>query len=325
MSNTLTQNQRASIRDNHSLIAVSDLGRLFTLALIAFMSWIMPEKFWRSLSFLMASLYARLRSKRTLLRMKKNEKICGDDLKIHRPGIIEIYRMAGVIEQYFQYLREYRPKGWNPHVRICGREHIEKALESGRGGILWIAPFHYNQLVLKKGLTQAGFALSHLSAYSHGFPGTRFGLSVLSPIWIKVEEKYLFERIVIQQGGKLNHIKRIEKRLIENGLVSISCVPLPDQMKVEQKILNGRFPFATGAPSFALATRAALLPVFTIRRAVDKFEIIVETPLTIPATKSRHEEINLLLNSYAKLVESYVVQYPTLFSEWHKLRKNETL
>jgi lauroyl/myristoyl acyltransferase len=111
----------------------------------------------------------------------------------------------------------------------------------------------------------------------------------------------------------LGYIRKLERRLRENGLVSINCGAIRDQKRVEKPILNGRIQLATGAPSLALATGAALLPVFTIRRAPGDFEIIIEPSLDLPEIKNRHKAVELLIYKYAKLVESYMVRYPTLF------------
>jgi len=235
------------------------------------------------------------------------------------PVLIEIHALAGLYEQQLQYLREYRPGGWRPRIRLLGREHIEKALEDGCGGILWVGPFLHSNLVVKKGLQQAGFTISHLSVYNHGLSDTRFGLRFINPIKIKVENRYLEERIIIPPGRELGYIRKLERRLRENELVSITCRTVGHK-RIEQPILNGKIQLATGAPSFALATRAALLPVFTIRKAAGSFEIIIEPPLELPKAESRHEAVKLLLNRYVQLVESYMVRYPTLFSRWADLK-----
>jgi len=267
--------------------------------------------------------------KRSQARANVIERICGSDVKGYAPRHIEIQRAANTIEQTFQYFREYRPGGWNPNIELRGREHIEKALENGRGGILWIAPFFFNNLIVKKGLSQAGFPINHLSTFFHGPSPSRLGIKFINPIWINAENKYLDERIVIQPGRKLiylhpgnkmGHIRKIEKRLKENSLVLISCEPTLSQKKIEQPVLNGLFPFATGAPSFALANGSALLPVFTISKKPNTFEVHIEAPLDMPEMKGRHENIKILINNYSRTIESYVAQNPTLFRPWDYFR-----
>jgi hypothetical protein len=93
-------------------------------------------------------------------------------------------------------------------------------------------------------------------------------------------------------------------------------MPIRDQKRVAQPILNGKIDLATGSPNLALTTGAALLPVFIICKSPRLFEIIIESPLNLPEATSRHEAIELLLHMYAKLLESYLVRYPYLFKAW---------
>jgi len=296
-----------------------DLGLLAGLMAAAPLSWITPEWSWRMFSFLVASLDVCLNIKRTRRRTRMIKQVCEAGLEIPAPVLIEIHVLAGFYEQYLQYLREYRPGGWRPSIRLRARKNIEQALAGGQGGILWVGPFLYSNLVVKKGLQQDGFTISHLSVYDHGPSSTRFGLRFINPIKIKAENRYLEERITIPLGGKLGYIRRIKRRLRENGLISIPCRAFGEKI-AEQPILGGRIQLATGAPSFALATRAALLPVFTIRNAPGDFEITIEPPLELPEAKSRHEAVEILLFRYVKLMESYVARYPTSFMRWSRLR-----
>ena len=183
---------------------------------------------------------------------------------------------------------------------------------------------------MQKGLYQAGFPISHLSAYNHGPSLSRFGIRFINTVYIRAENEYLEERIVIQPvrdliyknaGATLSYIRKLEKKLKENGLVSISCQPDPalEHQGVIKKVLNGKLLLATGAPSLALASGSALIPVFTVRTGPDRFEIIHEKPLKLPADGSRQDKVDQLLNEFIELTETYIVKYPGLFKPWHQL------
>lgn len=324
LNNSVTENHNNNISEYTPWITARDLQILATYMVIAPLSWITPERLWRIAGFPIAFLYACLYPRHIRSLIKRIKRVYGTGLKTSSPSLTAIQVLMAALEEHFRYLREHRPGGWRSGIRLLGRDHIEKALEAGQGGILWVGPFLCSNLVVKKGLHQAGFAISHLSTHAHGpsASGSWFGLRFLNPIWIEVYERYLDERIIIPPGDKLGYIRRLERRLRENGLVSINCGPIRDQKRVEQPILNGRIQLATGAPSLALATGATLLPVFTIRRAPGDFEIIVEPPLDLPDVKNRHKAVELLIYKYAKLVESYMVQYPDRFF-WSDLVMDE--
>ncbi len=198
--------------------------------------------------------------------------------------------------------------------------HIDKAIENGNGCILWVCPCLYGNLVEKKGLYQAGFAIHHLGSYAHGPSRSRFGIRFLNPIWTAIENRYLAERITIPSNQNFAYLRRIEKRLRQNCLISISCEPNFEQKRFNTSILNGNIQLATGAPSFALSTNATLLPMFTIRDKNGCFQIIVEAPFNLPNVNNRHEALKILIRKYSKLLESYILKYPDITYLWRSIK-----
>lgn len=312
----LSEKQRQIILQNHPLTDGKDLGTCILLMFVTFVSWLTPERLWHFFTVTMARMYLFIFQKAVRSRIETIGKICGDRLKITDARKIEIERKAKLFEARFQYMREYRPGGWKPCFHIYGKQHIENALERGQGAILWIAPFHFVELAIKKGLAQRGFNLTYLSDYRHGLSTTRFGLKFLNPLWKKAENKYLHERIVIQPDGQLGYLRTLEKRLRQNALVAMGSIPSKGQKTIPTKILNGTFPFPPGAASLALATKASLLPVFLIQRSPGELKLTIEAPINIPSKKNRHENIDIIMDKFSGLIEDYVIQYPTSFRFW---------
>jgi lauroyl/myristoyl acyltransferase len=327
----MEKNRGAASLQKRPWLTVKDLGEILVLICCTPLAWILPPKLWKTFSLPAAQFSNRLRINNTKEKIVNIRGICGDHIDELKPETIESVRAANVLEQKIQYLREYRPGGWEPVISVRGIESVENALETGRGAILWIAPFFFNNLVVKKGLYQAGLPINHLSAYNHGPSLSRFGIRYVNAVYIKAENKYLKERIVIQPardliyknaGTNLTYIRKLENKLKGNGLISISCQPDPalEHQGVAKKLLNGKLLLATGAPALALAYGSALIPVFTIRTAPDNFEIILESPLKIPDEGSRKDKVHRLLGDFSKLTEAYTVKYPELFKPWHELR-----
>ena len=123
-------------------------------------------------------------------------------------------------------------------------------------------------------MSQAGYHVSHLSRPTHGFSSTPFGVEVLNPIRLRLENRYLGERILIPAAGSLGYLRTLERRLHRNGLVSIRSGDHGHQTRA-LPLLQGGLRLATGAPSLAIATQATLLPVF-LRRDRHTFEVVVE-------------------------------------------------
>ena len=329
----MEKNRKAVSLQKRPWFTVKDLGEVLVLVCFTPLAWIVPAKLWKAFSFPAALLFYCLRINNTKEKIDNIRKIRGGFFESPQPGTMEIIRASNVIEQKIQYLREYRPGGWNPTISVSGIESVESALETGRGAILWIAPFFFNNLVVKKGLYQAGFPVSHLSAYNHGPSLSRFGIRFVNKIYIGSENKYLEERLVIQPardliyknaGTNLNYIRQLDKKLKGNGLVSISCQPDPalEHQGVVKKVLNGNLLLATGAPALALANGSALIPVFTIHKAPDNFEIILESPIKMPEEGSRQDKVHHFLDGFVELTQAYAVKYPMLFKPWHELIVN---
>jgi lauroyl/myristoyl acyltransferase len=73
---------------------------------------------------------------------------------------------------------------------------------------------------------------------------------------------------------------------------------------------------STGAPSLSLASGAALLPAFAIKRTHDRFEVIIEPALTAPPPSSRHEAVDELARRYIDRIEHYVISHPDQYANW---------
>jgi len=312
------------------LLVGRDFGELLGITLLFPISWAFPPRAWRLFSFPLAILSRLGPGKGARARIRGLRGIRENGNRLPEPGRMEIFRSMNIIEQKIQYLRELRPGGWKPDIRVHGLSSIERALQDGRGAILWVTPFFFSNLVLKKGLHEAGFPLCHLSAYNHGPSLSRFGIRFVNRIYIKAENKYLKERIRIEPGRSLiykragtnlGYVRKLEERLSENHLISMGCQPDRglDHSGILKDFLGRKLPVATGAPALALSTGSPIIPVFTIRRAADRFDILVMDPLQVPDGGKRRERIGGLLDRFLEITESRVLENPFLFSSWHEM------
>ena len=142
---------------------------------------------------------------------------------------------------------------------------------SGQGGILWVAPFAFSDLVTKLALHEAGYAVAHLSRDTHGFSTTRFGRRVLNPIQTRVERRYLAERLVMSDERSVGPLRELAARLEQNRLVSITLAASGRRTRLVP--LPRRLPSGSRPARLALAcqTGAPLLPVFTLREPDGRF------------------------------------------------------
>jgi lauroyl/myristoyl acyltransferase len=238
--------------------------------------------------------------------------------------------MSTYMDERLEILREYRPGGWRPELRFKGREHLDRALARGRGAVLMVSPFSYADLVSKKALDAEGLRASHLSAFSRGFSPnschvwepSRFGMSVLSRLRTRVEDRYLRERIVVPRTGSLAYARQMEHRLRENGIVSMRMGDVGHRA-LELPLLGGHIRLATGGPSLAVTHGAALLPLFVVRTGRSRFDVVVEPELAPMPDLDRRAAVEDLLTRYVALLEDYVRRNPYLWSGWYRLRMED--
>ena len=157
------------------------------------------------------------------------------------------------MEERLEILRAHRPGGWRPRLALEGREHLDAALTAGaRRGALDVALL-YADLVTKMALHDAGYPVSHLSAFSRGFSPnscwswtrSRFGMKVLSPLRTRIEDRYLRERVVMPLDGGLRWMRTLTERLRAGGLVSIRAGDVGERA-LELPFLASALRLATG-------------------------------------------------------------------------------
>ena len=210
-------------------------------------------------------------------------------------------------------LRCWRPGGWQPDVRLEGRTHLERALEAGNGAIVWSAPFVFTGLLAKMTLHRSGIAVSHLSRYRHGFSPTSFGVHVLNPLRTRIEARYLAERLVIRPGASAGGLRLLRRRLRENRVVSITLLPIGGRM-IEAPFLDAKLRVASGAPTLALRTGAALLPIYTIAPQAGRYVTTIEPALTVRTDLDERSASEDLLAQYAMRIERLALRWPDQFA-----------
>ena len=299
------------------LIRAKDLFEIIRIPILAVMSWTIPERHWDSIAHGIARLTACLLVGRTRSRWQRRTHMFDDRIAPSTLDCIETKIIAHGYVARMQVFREYRPGGWRPGIQVVGAEHIEAALAEGQGAVLWVAPFAYSHLVTKKGLHEAGYWVSHLSRPSHGFSSTRFGIRVLNPIWTRIEDRYLAERVRLRDSnGSESALVILRDRLKENRVVTIT---VGDQARktVRVAFLGSRLRLATGPVHLARTSKAALLPVFTVRTGTGILVVNIESPLSRPTEGNSDEPYEAVIRHYVQQLEQYILEYPNQWNqEW---------
>jgi lauroyl/myristoyl acyltransferase len=79
---------------------------------------------------------------------------------------------------------------------------------------------------------------------------------------------------------------------------------------------------ATGAPGLALLSRAALLPVFTIRDGDQpRISVVVGESIQVATGADRDERLFNAAQTFADRMAIYVSSHPLQWRDWEKIRK----
>lgn len=296
-----------------------DIGVTLQLALLLLPAWLMPDGFWtwawRAKS--------RLRT-RTGPGIKRGAKIVQQALGIaDRKQAEAIARdlRASANELKTQSLKTWRPvRGWRPRIVLEGEEHLARALDGGKGAILWVAPFVFYSGPTKIALHGKGYAVSHLSSPLHGFSGTRYGIRFLNRIQCIPEDRLIKERIVFDRNAPSTAMRRMVRALKAGEVVSIAAASTEGLEAIEAPFFGGITPIAVGAPRLAGLTGAPLLPMFAVRERDGAFRIAIEAPIALDPKQSSDARCVAAAVDFFRRLEPWVRKHPEQWRGWSKWR-----
>jgi lauroyl/myristoyl acyltransferase len=284
-----------------------DLGLLGLLPVLAAIAWMLPERAWPQLANQLAGLRLQLRGQRAADEIVRIEAIVGDRLPGFSAAACWRAHLANNYLAWLQLLRCHRDRGWHPMLRLEGQARLDAALAAGKGGILWVLPLAFSDLITKLALHEAGYAVSHLSRDTHGFSTSRFGRRLINPIQTSVERRYLAERLVMSDDNTVGPLRELAQRLKSNRLISITLTPGGQRLR-SMPFLDGHLPVAIGALALSWQTGAPVLPVFTLREAQGSFVTTVEEPLPLDRGRSRDLAMDGALDACAERLEAAVLK-----------------
>jgi lauroyl/myristoyl acyltransferase len=294
------------------LMTFKDFGLLIGIPLATLTAWLLPEKFWNALAKWVAPFTTSVISVEQDELIRKIEAATGKRKLVNTPKEIAINLVSCEILKTFQNMRDFKPGNWTPEIELVGLEHIDSALNIGRGAIIWDSHFYFANLVTKIALHRAGYEIHHLSHPEHGFSPSRFGIRFLNPIRGHSENHYLKERVVINPDIPKTAMQILEARLNSNAIVSIT-VSDRGRRPIIVPFLNSEICIAPGAQLLAIKTGAALIPGFTFQTSPLHYQVTLAPPLHIPETSCLDTAITALTNAYVHQLEKNVLTCP---SEW---------
>jgi lauroyl/myristoyl acyltransferase len=196
--------------------------------------------------------------------------------------------------------------GWRPDITLVGLENLKAALERGHGAILWVSYTHGAKLLAKMAVCQAGYAVSHLSRPRHGLSSTKFGIRWLNRVQTTIENRYIDERIVVNDGEFQKAVRSLMTKLRANKVISIT-VHRDALRPTAVPFLKSEIVLADGACKLSHRTNAALLPVFAFRDENGAPNVQIGAPIEPGVGLNEDEAVSVAHREYAARLEKFVL------------------
>jgi KDO2-lipid IV(A) lauroyltransferase len=199
---------------------------------------------------------------------------------------------------------------------VTGLEHLDNALEDGKGVIVISAHFHANRLS-KYSLRRIGYPfMSIRNRLPRSSTTSRFGEHFLVPVYGEFLDDVV-EDEVHTQDASLG--PRLLRRLRENGIVNIHIDAAMSSEWFWVPFLNEERPFAGGFIRIAELTGAPLVPMCCLGNS-SAFEVNFDAPVRY-TDKSTPEAFTGRLMSNVHRLESWVLAHPTEWELWTRTMK----
>jgi hypothetical protein len=288
---------------------------------------ILPVGWWASICNRVSALRRRRRIRKEFAGYDAAVKaVLGDQVdtqRLFRSHLAALHRRRLILAAHLV------PGRWSPAIRLEGLDGLREALGRGRGAIVWCDQFIAQTIMGKRALFEAGIEAHQVSVNFHGFSESKFGLNVLNPPLVKVENRFLKSRIVFERADAYQVTARIQKTLKENGVVLMTNTIHAGSSFTEAAMGDNGWTHLASAPAnFAARAGAALFAMSTLEtvpfreyRAIVSPELKPDTgeaalrPARDVAAKNLVLQAAYILNKRDRLLEALRLQ-PDQMMAW---------
>ena len=222
---------------------------------------------------------------------------------------LESYEEYGMSIMEFAAFRSLSRRKLMEFVDAEGLERIEEALSRGKGAVLFSGHFG-NWELLGALVARSGYPL-HVTDTNHSNELTHRVITSLR----------------VRQGMKViapdEPSSRITGLLSENKIVSYLADQDARRDGVFVEFLGRPASTVRGPAVFAIRKRCPILPLFMIRRGIDRHHAVVEEPIWPDPSLKGREAIRDLTQRYTRVLEEYVRAYPGRYFWMHRRWKTK--
>ena len=297
-----------------------DLGRLFFWYPLRWAVLLLPFRAVYGLGGLLGRLDVALSGRRRTGRMAAHiSRTLGCDAAAARRLVRA--NLQNHIRNVLEFIKYPQLNAANlaPVVTLVGREHLDQALQQGRGVVLCTAHFGAKQM-LQVALGHSGYRINQINYYKPDTELTWIQRHVGQRLRQQIEKK--IPAAFISAVGSLRPVYRC---LHNNEVVIVtgdgSGVPEHITKAYPAVDFLGRKMFMpTGPVALARRTGAALVPAFVFRDR-HRHRVVLEPALALPAEAAEADGVAQL----ARLIERNVRAAPALWEFWEEFDEGQLI
>lgn len=225
---------------------------------------------------------------------------------------IESFRtmIRGFMETFY-CIYTYR-KRFDPWIELEGSKNLKQALALGKGVIAVSAHLSTFPLLGAK-LYASGFHLTWImGAQTH---------PRLAQVWKSMAEKVGTGSIIIDTPIRFH--REILRVLRKGEILGFICDENQKQGGVLVEFLGRAMALPVGPAVYHLKTGAPIIPMFILGQGGRRHKVIIDSPLKITLSGDEERDIFTITDQIARVMESYIRQYPGQWS-WISKRRIRT-
>ena len=297
-----------------------NIAKIFFLYSVGFILPYLPLKALYLLSDIMGNVMV---SEKTSVMKDELHRLFGA-LNSHESD--EILRRAGnnFRKELFEIwtFRKLNSKRIDKMVYLEGLDHLDRALEKGKGVILCQNHFGPYKMVLAA-LGYKGYKVNQVAINPMAIKGAEesYYLQKILKMELECESSLPAKFIYLDSKGYINKIYRALKN---NEIVIVLLDGIIGEKHMTLDFLNSEISISTAGASLSLISGAPALPVFITREDNNVNKVTVHGAFNINNENGKEEYINQWTISYIKLFEDYIRNWPDHYLKYlYILKKNK--
>ena len=246
------------------------------------------------------------------------EEIPGGEQRVLR----DTFRLAMYNEMEVLRYPHLNPDTVDDVCVVEGREHLDAAIERGKGAVVLIGHFGANQMIMPA-LGHKGYPMNQLSAPPPVWAEI-LKESRTTPLWKRVLERRweLEKRLPVQHINVFKFLRPAYDALLNNEVLGLAFDGGGGRRWVEVEMLGRRANISTQPLQLVRKTGAALLPTLVVREPGERrHRIVIHEPLEYKRLARREDEWRVNMQAFADIFTGWVRQYPEQYLYFLLLRR----